>query len=425
MTGSSFATLLRVLALIAVIVMPSTSSADAAADAAFQRQFGDRFFDRLWQLSPDWAIANGYYKYADRLIVPDERARTAYLEQIERWLARAAPHRRDEAEPDRARRLGDSRQPARGEPLVDHGAAKLAVEPVVSTTSRNRSRCCTNLEYAPLDERLRTFLERLENVPAYYARGEGEHREPRRASTRSSRSSRTAARSRCSARSSSRRSRARSLTARRAHGVHAAPRRRARGDRGLRALARGARRARSRAAKRPRARSASAASSTRGNSRSTSSPATRPKRSTSARVAEKESLLTRMALLADLLWPKYFPKHGAAGRPLRQDRPRHREAVGEARRARGARRRGRAADRRSSSAGCASTTCSTLDPTKPLMVRETPPHKRGIARRQHRCARALRSGRADVLQRDAARRSVGRARRELAARVQPTGCCRS
>ena len=56
-------------------------------DAAFRREFGDQFLDRYWQLKPDWALAIGYYRYADRLIVPDAASRAAALAQIERWLA--------------------------------------------------------------------------------------------------------------------------------------------------------------------------------------------------------------------------------------------------------------------------------------------------------------------------------------------------
>ncbi len=67
---------------IMVIGMQSTTTAaESTADAAFQREFGDTFLDRFWQLNPDWAIAVGYYKYADRLIVPDEKARAAQLDR--------------------------------------------------------------------------------------------------------------------------------------------------------------------------------------------------------------------------------------------------------------------------------------------------------------------------------------------------------
>ena len=85
-----------------------------------------------------------------------------------------------------------------------------------------------------------------------------------------------------------------------------------------------------------------------------------------------------MALLAELLWPKYFPNVAAPDDEL--------EKIGRviagcrsstcARESCSPRYSSRSP---SSSAGCASTTCVTLDPDKPLTVRETPPYKRGIA----------------------------------------------
>jgi hypothetical protein len=56
-------------------------------DARFRRAFGEAFFDRFWQLKPDWAIQIGYYKYADRLAVPDAAARQETLAQLDEWLA--------------------------------------------------------------------------------------------------------------------------------------------------------------------------------------------------------------------------------------------------------------------------------------------------------------------------------------------------
>lgn len=165
----TFATLLRALALVAVIVMHSTPTlADTATDAAFRRQFGDGFFDRLWQLNPDWGIANGFYKYADRLIVPDARSRAAYLEQLERWSSelrridpkRLSPNLRADWE------MLDSQLTA----------SRWSIEELKSWQWNPANynvadpfALLTTLEYAPLEQRLRTFLERLENVPAYYA----------------------------------------------------------------------------------------------------------------------------------------------------------------------------------------------------------------------------------------------------------------
>jgi len=185
MTGSSaFATLLRALTLVAVILMHSTpSSADTATDSAFRRQFGDGFFDRLWQLNPDWAIANGYYKYADRLVVPDDRARAARLEQTERWTSEL--HRID------PKKLSPNVR-ADWEMLDNEFASTRWALTELRAWQWNPAAynvadpfaLLTTLEYAPLEERLRTFLERLENVPAYYAAAKANVANPTREHTR-------------------------------------------------------------------------------------------------------------------------------------------------------------------------------------------------------------------------------------------------
>ncbi|HZL96388.1 MAG TPA: DUF885 family protein, partial [Vicinamibacterales bacterium] len=161
-------TLTRALSVILVITMHSPSAADTAADAAFRRQFGDAFFDRYWQLNPDFAIASGHYKYADRLIVPDERSRAAWLEQIERWtreLRRIDPvNLSPNVRADRA--ILDNMLASERWSLTElrswqwNPASYNVADPFA---------LIANLDYASLEERLRTVLDRLENVPAYYA----------------------------------------------------------------------------------------------------------------------------------------------------------------------------------------------------------------------------------------------------------------
>ena len=175
---------LSVLLLVAVTLMQSTTTAaQSAADAAFRREFGAAFFDRLWQLNPDWAIASGYYKYADRLLVPDEKARAAQLDQDERWLKalhridpkKLSPNlRADWAILDNA--FGTDGwtltelKPWQWNPSLYNVADPFAM--------------LTTLEYAPLEQRLRTILARLENVPAYYDAAKRSVANPTREHTR-------------------------------------------------------------------------------------------------------------------------------------------------------------------------------------------------------------------------------------------------
>jgi uncharacterized protein (DUF885 family) len=175
---------LSLRAFLMVMLMQGTSvSADTAADAAFRRQFGDAFFDRLWQLNPDWAIVSGHYKYADRLIVPDERARATALEQTERWineLGRIDPRRLSPSVRADWEMLGKAFEADRWS-LTQlrswqwNPAGYNVADPFALLES---------LEYAPLEKRLRTILDRLENVPAYYDAAKRNIANPTREHTR-------------------------------------------------------------------------------------------------------------------------------------------------------------------------------------------------------------------------------------------------
>jgi uncharacterized protein (DUF885 family) len=137
-------------------------------DVRFRRAFGEQFFDRFWQLSPDWAIAIGYYKYADRLVVPDAASRAETLAQLDRWLAELR-----------------GIDPGTLSPAVRADHAMLENEFLASRWSLTELRAwqwnpsvynvaepfalLRDLTFAPLDERLLMFSRRLERVPDYYA----------------------------------------------------------------------------------------------------------------------------------------------------------------------------------------------------------------------------------------------------------------
>src|SRR5262245_47015256 len=161
--------ILRALPLMALVFAGFAGAADDnAADKAFQRQFGDAFFEQYWKLNPDAAISNGYYKFADRLIVPDERARSAELKQVERWSKQL--HRIDREKLSPAMRadwtlLDDAFNQNRWQ-IVDYRSWQW--NPAVYNVAEPFA-LILSLDYAPLEQRLRTFSKRLQNVPAFYA----------------------------------------------------------------------------------------------------------------------------------------------------------------------------------------------------------------------------------------------------------------
>lgn len=138
------------------------------SDAAFRRAFGDEFLDRLWQLKPDWALSVGYYRYADRLVVPDAAARAERLDQTERWLGQL--RRIDPASLSPAVRADWST--LENEFLAERWAlTELKAwqwDPSIYNVAEPFA-LLLDLTFAPLDERLRLFSRRLERVPAYYA----------------------------------------------------------------------------------------------------------------------------------------------------------------------------------------------------------------------------------------------------------------
>ena len=352
-----------------------TTAAQSVADAAFRREFGDAFFDRLWQLNPDWAIASGYYKYADRLIVPDEKARAAQLDQDERWLkvlhkvdpAKLSPNvRADWAILDNAitsdRWSLTELRSWQWNPSLYNVADPFAM--------------LATLEYAPLEQRLRAILARLENVPAYYAAAKRSVANPTREHTRLAIEQNRGALEVFGAEleqqiagakltSAERESFARRLAAARAAiddyvaWLEALDARLASG------------------AVQPRSFRLGRDLYDRKFDLDIQSGETAEQLYARA-LEEKDRLLARMATLTDLLWPKYFPNLGAPddrseriGRLIAKLSERHvareqfvaavKQQIPELEK------------------WVRDHDLIDLDPSKPLTVRETPPYKRGVA----------------------------------------------
>ena len=152
------------------------------SDDRFRRAFGEQFFDRFWQLNPDWAMSIGYYKYADRLVVPDAASRTETLAQLDRWLKQVR-----DIDPST---LSAAVRADRAMLETEFLAEKWALEelrgwqwnPSVYNVAEPFA-LLRDLTFAPLDERLRLFSKRLERVPAYYAAAKANIANPTREHT--------------------------------------------------------------------------------------------------------------------------------------------------------------------------------------------------------------------------------------------------
>jgi uncharacterized protein (DUF885 family) len=184
----SFGSSLRLAVLCAGTTFMGASLAHAAADASaganaeFKRDFGAAFFDEYWRLHPNDAIDAGYYKVAGLLNTPNDADRAARLRFLNTSLAKLRkidPARLDaETRTDRAVLenqlageiwyLTDFRDWSWDPSLYNVADAFALIE----TT-----------EYAPLETRLRSVLARLANVPAYYAAAKSSIKDPTREHT--------------------------------------------------------------------------------------------------------------------------------------------------------------------------------------------------------------------------------------------------
>jgi uncharacterized protein (DUF885 family) len=164
------------------LLFVSTPTLAGPADTAFDRTFGPGFFDEFWSLNPGYGISVGYYKYADRLPAPDDKTRAAQLAFVDRWQRKL--HTIDRGKLDPAHQadwaLLDTEFESRRWELNELRAWQW--NPSNYNVAEGFSALLTT-EYAPLETRLRTIAKRLPAVPAYYAAAKRNVQEPTREHT--------------------------------------------------------------------------------------------------------------------------------------------------------------------------------------------------------------------------------------------------
>ena len=131
------------------------------------QQFSQQFIDDLWIESPTWALYSGFHKYDGVLKVPNAQARQASLNFVNKQSALLASFDKNSLP---AGLLTDYR-------LIENliGEMRWNIETFKSwqwnPASYNVSggfAQIINENFAHLDERLLSVLSRMENVPAYY-----------------------------------------------------------------------------------------------------------------------------------------------------------------------------------------------------------------------------------------------------------------
>lgn len=145
----------------------ATTSDTATADAAFQRH-AEAVLEEMWQAFPEYATRVGNYRYADRMTVPDAAQRQRSVDFFSRHIAalekfdptRLSPSQRVDLV------LMKNQFESRRWQITTFKAWQWQPS---SYNVGGDFGILINTEFAPLETRLRHVIARLEKVPAYYA----------------------------------------------------------------------------------------------------------------------------------------------------------------------------------------------------------------------------------------------------------------
>ncbi|WP_025820421.1 DUF885 domain-containing protein [Shewanella marina] len=159
------------LAMASISGCQFTSDAQQAQIEAEQKspfvQLTDKFIESLWYVEPTWALYEGYHKYDTKLVIPNEEHRALQGKFIEAM---------------RERLLMFDTTTLTASQKIDFKLMHNIVEKMDWELNEFKSwqwnpanynvaggfAQIINGTYAPLDDRLRVVLERMKDVPAYY-----------------------------------------------------------------------------------------------------------------------------------------------------------------------------------------------------------------------------------------------------------------
>ncbi|MFD0765663.1 DUF885 domain-containing protein [Mucilaginibacter lutimaris] len=145
-------------------------------DAAFLR-YEDHFLEELWKNNPDWATSVGYHKYDSLLLIPTSKTREqavkfakVQIDSLSRYQVNSLSDlnkmdsRLMQNEMEKIQFYNDQLKAYEWDPTTYNVIGSFAT--------------ILNENYAPLTKRLRSFYQKMENIPAYYKEAEKQIKNP-------------------------------------------------------------------------------------------------------------------------------------------------------------------------------------------------------------------------------------------------------
>lgn len=139
----------------------------SAADRRFQLH-ADKLLDAMWREFPEDGVSAGYYKYADQMTVPGQAQRNRSLQFYDRQLALLKQFDGQKLSVANQVDLALIRQQFKSSRWYLTTFKDWKWQPSTYNVGGSFGLMLTT-EYAPLDTRLRQVMARLAKVPAYYS----------------------------------------------------------------------------------------------------------------------------------------------------------------------------------------------------------------------------------------------------------------
>lgn len=164
------ATLLSSLVLVAPVSMSATATPVAAnkkADQGFA-QVKTAFLAALWQQDPDMAMAAGRYQDANKLVLPNQATRDAYVAFADNWLDQLGKVNADALSAKEQTDLALIRNYLNGTRWYLTQFREFEWNPTQHNIAGSFD-AILNTDFAPKAKRVLVAIQRLQAVPAYYA----------------------------------------------------------------------------------------------------------------------------------------------------------------------------------------------------------------------------------------------------------------
>ncbi|MFZ6734474.1 DUF885 domain-containing protein [Undibacterium sp. Ji42W] len=167
---------LIIAAPLSLAAIPSTVVESKKADLGFA-QIKTAFLSALWQQDPDMAMAAGRYADANKLVLPDQATRDAYVAFTDNWLAQLNKVSAEALSAKEQTDLALIRNYLNGTRWYLTQFREFEWNPTQHNIAGSFD-AILNTDFAPKAKRVQVAMQRLQAVPAYYAAAKASIKNP-------------------------------------------------------------------------------------------------------------------------------------------------------------------------------------------------------------------------------------------------------